>query len=67
MTEALGMRDRVRLELEPDHIGVWADQRSNGRPGSDPADLPESVTGSQGRATELTRHLRVSARDERRS
>ena len=26
MTEALGMRDRVRLEAEPDHIGVWPDQ-----------------------------------------
>ncbi len=25
MTEALGMRDRVRLEQNPDHIGVWAD------------------------------------------
>src|SRR6516164_4795 len=25
MTEALGMRDRVRLEAEPDHIGVWPD------------------------------------------
>ena len=25
MTEALGMRDRVRLESEPDHIGVWPD------------------------------------------
>ncbi len=23
---ALGMRDRVRLALEPDHIGVWPDQ-----------------------------------------
>ncbi|MET8453236.1 hypothetical protein, partial [Streptomyces sp. NPDC005209] len=22
-TRALGMRDRVALELEPDHIGVW--------------------------------------------
>src|SRR5580693_2699417 len=31
MTEAFGMRDRVRLEHEPDHIGVWPDQ---GRPGS---------------------------------
>jgi ABC-type glutathione transport system ATPase component len=31
MTEALGMQDRVRLEHEPDHIGVWPDQ---GRPGS---------------------------------
>jgi ABC-type glutathione transport system ATPase component len=27
MTEALGMRDRVRLESEPDHIGVWPDLR----------------------------------------
>ena len=27
MTESLGMRDRVRLEAEPDHIGVWPDQR----------------------------------------
>jgi ABC-type lipoprotein export system ATPase subunit len=27
MTETLGMRDRVRVELEPDHIGVWPDQR----------------------------------------
>ena len=25
MIEALGMRDRVRLEAEPDHIGVWPD------------------------------------------
>jgi ABC-type lipoprotein export system ATPase subunit len=30
MTEALGMRDRVRLEAEPDHIGVWPDR--NGAP-----------------------------------
>jgi ABC-type lipoprotein export system ATPase subunit len=25
MTEPLGMRDRVRLQAEPDHIGVWPD------------------------------------------
>jgi hypothetical protein len=25
MTEALGLRDRVRLQAEPDHIGVWPD------------------------------------------
>jgi len=25
MLEPLGMRDRVRLEAEPDHIGVWPD------------------------------------------
>jgi len=28
MTEPLGMRDLVRLETEPDHIGVWPDRRS---------------------------------------
>ena len=27
MTEPLGMRDLVRLEGEPDHIGVWPDDR----------------------------------------
>ena len=27
MTEALGMHDLVRLEAEPDHIGVWPDTR----------------------------------------
>jgi ABC-type lipoprotein export system ATPase subunit len=26
MMEPLGMRDRVRLEAEPDHIGVWPDR-----------------------------------------
>ena len=47
MTEALGMRDRVRLDLELDHIGVWPDQRpdqrADERAGSDPADLPEAT------------------------
>jgi hypothetical protein len=33
MTEALGMRDRVRLESEVDHIGVWPD--SQNPPGPD--------------------------------
>jgi ABC-type lipoprotein export system ATPase subunit len=28
MTDPLGMRDLVRLESEPDHIGVWPDRRS---------------------------------------
>ena len=37
MTEALGMRDRVRLQQDPDHIGVWPD-RAAGRPGTPPAD-----------------------------
>lgn len=30
MTESLGMRDRVRLQAEPDHIGVWADADRQG-------------------------------------
>jgi ABC-type lipoprotein export system ATPase subunit len=34
MTEPLGLRDLVRLEAEPDHIGVWPDQRSPGEPGT---------------------------------
>lgn len=29
-TRALGMRDRVALELEPDHIGVWPDDSKEG-------------------------------------
>jgi len=41
MTETLAMRDRVRLELEPDHIGVWPDQQANGGTSSAPAALPE--------------------------
>jgi len=28
MTDPLGMRDLVRLESEPDHIGVWPDRRA---------------------------------------
>jgi ABC-type lipoprotein export system ATPase subunit len=27
MTEELGLRDRVRLRQEPDHIGVWPDRK----------------------------------------
>jgi hypothetical protein len=26
MTEALGMKDRVQLQQDPDHIGVWPDR-----------------------------------------
>jgi ABC-type lipoprotein export system ATPase subunit len=32
MTETLGMRDRVRLEAEPDHIGVWPDTPDDRKP-----------------------------------
>jgi ABC-type lipoprotein export system ATPase subunit len=38
MTEPLGMKDLVRLEAEPDHIGVWPDSR----PGSRDSDSEES-------------------------
>ena len=31
MIEPLGMRDRVRLEAEPDHIGVWPDVQARQR------------------------------------
>ncbi len=31
MTEPLGMRDLVRLDAEPDHIGIWPDQRDQPR------------------------------------
>ncbi len=35
MIEPLGMRDRVRLEAEPDHIGIWPDLgRPEAAPGS---------------------------------
>jgi hypothetical protein len=29
MTEALNMSERVRLQAEPDHIGVWPDQAAD--------------------------------------
>jgi ABC-type lipoprotein export system ATPase subunit len=41
MTESLGMRDRVRLEPEPDHIGVWPDQARR----ADTADSESSADG----------------------
>jgi ABC-type lipoprotein export system ATPase subunit len=31
MIEPLGLRDRVRLEAEPDHVGVWPDLESEQR------------------------------------
>jgi hypothetical protein len=36
MTEALGMRDRVQLQQDADHIGVWPDRAAAG-PGAPPA------------------------------
>ena len=35
MTARLRMRDRVRLQEQPDHIGVWPDKPSRPAPGED--------------------------------
>ena len=35
MTARLGMRDRVRVQEQPDHIGVWPDRPSRPDPGED--------------------------------
>jgi ABC-type lipoprotein export system ATPase subunit len=40
MTDALGMRDRVRLRQDPDHIAVWPD-RPPGPSGSGPEPLAD--------------------------
>jgi hypothetical protein len=55
-TEALGMRDRVRLEAEPDHIGVWPDRNgtaangtaANGALGNRPAVNSPAGNGAPG-------------------
>jgi len=39
------MRDRVRLEAEPDHIGVWPDRRNGA-----PADQESNPEGPEGAA-----------------
>jgi ABC-type methionine transport system ATPase subunit len=40
----LGLRDRVRLELEPDHVGVWPDG----------SQVPRPPTSSDAESTEAT-------------
>ena len=40
MTRALGMRDRVRLESETDHIAVWPDEADRPAAGLPPAPPP---------------------------
>jgi ABC-type lipoprotein export system ATPase subunit len=47
MTDTLGMRDRVRLQAEPDHIGVWPD--SSATPSTTaPAPTPPPPSGPDG-------------------
>jgi ABC-type lipoprotein export system ATPase subunit len=48
MTEALGMRDRVRLESEIDHIGVWPDDRSSANHGSSAIPGGDSTATKEG-------------------
>jgi ABC-type lipoprotein export system ATPase subunit len=38
--DALELRNRVRLRLEEDHVGVWPDRESARQPGSGPAQPP---------------------------
>ena len=50
-TDALAMRDRVRLDLEADHIGVWPTGRPDaGVPRTGPRPGGEPVDGGEGRA-----------------
>jgi hypothetical protein len=48
MTRALGMRDRVRLESEPDHIAVWPDEADR-PPAGAPPPPPGQHPGAAGR------------------
>jgi len=36
--DALSLRDRVRLRLEPDHVGVWPDRGNGRKAGAGPAE-----------------------------
>ena len=38
MTEPLGISGRVRLEAQPDHIGVWPDRPAGGQPDGAPGE-----------------------------
>jgi hypothetical protein len=45
MTRALGMRDRVRLESETDHITVWPDEADRPPAGAQPPPAPPPGRG----------------------
>jgi hypothetical protein len=40
--EALDLRDRVRLRLEEDHVGVWPDRERGDTTGGDAGRPPEA-------------------------
>lgn len=52
--EALGLRRRVRLRLEGDHIGIWPDRGLGHRPADVVAAGPEPATGPEVRAVPPT-------------
>ena len=55
MTDTLGMRDRVRLEAKPDHIGVWPDRSANAAASSPPlsrSDAQPAASDAQPSQTE---------------
>lgn len=61
------MRDRVRLELEPDRIGVRPDQRSSGQADTAPADsriLPMTTITELRDVTAMSEGERVRLRRE---
>jgi hypothetical protein len=47
MTEALAMRDRVRLQQDADHIGVWPDRPSRPPRSGEPAEEAEPTEGAE--------------------
>ncbi|HEX4398964.1 MAG TPA: ABC transporter ATP-binding protein, partial [Trebonia sp.] len=51
MTRPLGMRERVRLESTPDHIGVWPDRGRDPEQPEPPASAAAEPTSAAGPAT----------------
>jgi len=46
-TTELGMRDRVRLSLEPDHIGVWKPGQTDAAPDTDTGPAPTEPSSAE--------------------
>ncbi len=45
--EALELRNRVRLRLEEDHVGIWPDRGERTAPSGGPSALPEDATTAE--------------------
>ena len=57
-TEALGLRERVLLALEPDHIGVWPQNRRRTEPAA------EAASGGDPEADRATRSIEVEGPEQ---